>query len=166
MSYGSRRWTGRIVVDPRKEPMTRPARYRHVRWLLVLVIGISLGVAVMQVALPGTDRTDALAHLAILFAGFGAASGCSSFARSRWRDYDEFERTVLMRAHRRAYGVTVALVMIAFTWCTAAVAQGWPMPRHPFDWLVWAASLLVISSNLPVILAKFAIPFPDQAAPA
>jgi hypothetical protein len=162
MRYDSRRWTGRTTVDELGARGDRPSRYRAVRWMLAFVFGMSLFVAIAQVVVPSGDRQDALTHLAILFSAFGTASGCSSFARRRCRDYDEFERTVIMQAHRRAYRLIFALVALPFIWCAVATAQAWPMPRHPLDWLVWAVSLLVIASNLPVMLAEFAISFPEQ----
>lgn len=158
MRYDSRRWTGRPAPGEKSsECANRPYRNRTLRWWLVGVVVLAIGLAVAQVW-----QDVGLNFGALVIAGLSAASGRSPFARANYRDYDEFEKQALMQAHHRAYTTMMVLALTAMGWCALASHYGWPMPRQFSDWATWAAALLVIGTNLPVLLAEFAIPFPDQ----
>lgn len=166
MGCDSRRWTGRYAPGemPPEFAGGRPYRSRRLRWwLLVAVIGC-LGLAVAQLWLPDGHGSSLPIGWFIATAALNLPAGRSPFAKGSWSrgDYDEFERTALMRATLRAYWVVTLLGAGALGWCAIASARGWPMPHRWGDWAVWALALVATASNLPTLFAEFAIPFPDQ----
>ena len=157
MDYDSRRWTGRYAPGEAPPGWSRPYRSHSLRWTLLAIIALTLALAIVQV------RFDIGEGIAPMFvAGLSVAAGRSPFARGRGRDYDEFERQALMQAHRRAYAAISTLAVLAMAWCAVASRYHWPMPDGFWDWATWVAALLIVASNLPAMLAEFAIPFPDQ----
>ena len=163
MDYDSRRWTGRYAPGERPPELGGPQaeRHRYVRWMLLVIIVLTLVLTITPfLAHDGAGQTPTSPF--ILLSLSLVASGRSPFARGLRSDYDEFERQALLQAYKRAYAGIVGLLLVAFGWFAVASGRGWPMPRDGWHWASWAAALLVIASNLPVMLAEFAIPFPDQ----
>lgn len=159
MGYDSRRWTGRYAPGERPPEFGGGPAYRHrsLRWWLLGVVVTALLVAIAQVWL---NIGEAFAPMFV--AGLSIASGRSPFARGRRAPYDAFEMLALMQAHRRAYVAISTVAVMALGWCAVASRYRWPLPHSFWDWATWAAAMLIVASNLPVMLAEFAIPFPDQ----
>ncbi|MCI1142661.1 hypothetical protein MOP88_10810 [Sphingomonas sp. WKB10] len=79
----------------------------------------------------------------------------------RFATFDEFERTALSDAMRRAYLIDILAVSMLFVWLMLASRLGWPMPATTSQWGAIGYATVMTMLTLPVLFAEFMVPMPD-----
>lgn len=144
----------------------RPRRY-WVRWgLLAGLVGIAM-IPVFAMLDMG-QRSDIVPNVVPMSMILIYSTLQSPFARDAWlaprgfAAYDEFERTALLAAMRRAYLVDLNIVTALFIWLMAASHKGWPVPTMSGQWGAIGYATVMAMLALPIIFAEFMVPMPTE----
>ena len=143
----------------------RPRRY-SVRWGMVAGLGLILTIPLMAMLGAG-ERGGLIPNVVPLSMPALISSLHSPFTREAWlsprgfETFDEFERTALSDAMRRAYLIDIFAICGLFLWLMAATRLGWPMPATIGQWGAIGYATVMTLLTLPILFAEFMVPMPD-----
>ncbi len=156
--YNIRKWQANEIKQ-------RPRRY-WVRW--GMSAGLLFVLTIPVLAMVGAyDRGTVLPNVVPMSMLLLITSLQSPFTREAWLSpagfatFDEFERTALSDAMRRAYLIDILVVSMLFVWLMLASRLGWPMPATTSQWGAIGYATVMTMLTLPVLFAEFMVPMPD-----
>lgn len=142
-------------------------RSRYTRWVLLVGLLLVLAVPVIAMLEPGSpDRL--LPNVAPLSMLLIVGTATSPFAQNAFMTerglatYREAERAALLTAMRWAFLADILLVAGTFVWLAVAQTLGWPLPHQSSQWTAVGFTLVIAMAMLPMMLAEFIVPMPDD----
>ena len=156
--YDFNKWYATSRRVPRRRPIAK--------WVLSALLVLLAGW-IIQVILHPEDARFGGGAIAFIWLPMLAATMMSPFTRDTWltdrglASYDEFERTALTNATRRAYFVMLLGLTGGLLTMAASMMTGTAITLTGAMLVKLALAILGIGFCLPIAIAEWTVPMPD-----